>query len=126
MNIKGIISSSHQQMFSYLFTLFVVIAAPAAHGELTTSTPEKISVREALSKNYHDAQIEISGVVLRQIGPNTVLVHDGTAAVEVDIPLEQIPPGGLKSNTRIRIKGEISHENNGSHEVEANQIFWSF
>lgn len=116
------ISYPLQPLHSLLFALFAMLA-PSLYGEQAI---EKISVREALSEDFHDAQVEINGVILRQIGPNTVLVQDGTAVVEVDIPPEQIPSGGLKSNTRIRIKGEITHEKSGNHEIEANQIFWSF
>ena len=88
--------------------------------------PPRSSVKEIIQK--HDgAQVDITGVVLRQIGPRTVLVHDGTAAVEVDIPPDQVPEGGLRPNVRIRIRGElVRDEAGGNTELDANQIFWSF
>ncbi|WP_281646534.1 NirD/YgiW/YdeI family stress tolerance protein [Parendozoicomonas sp. Alg238-R29] len=93
---------------------------------VTPPPPHKVTVKEALSENHHGGTVDITGVVLRQIGPETILLHDGTAAIEVDVPPNHIPQSGLKPNTRIRIKGEVTHEDNGSHEVEANQVFWTF
>ncbi|WP_196221434.1 NirD/YgiW/YdeI family stress tolerance protein [Sansalvadorimonas verongulae] len=94
--------------------------------EVNLPPPSKITVKEALSEDFHGKTVDITGVVIRQIGPETILLHDGTAAIEVDVPPNQIPQGGLKPNTRIRIKGEVTLEGRGSHEVEANQVFWVF
>ena len=90
------------------------------------SAEVKATIKDVLSEDFHDKKVEISGVVLRQVGPGTVIIHDGTAAIEVDVPPEQLPIDGLRPNTRIRIKGEVAHEHEGNHEVEANQLFWSF
>lgn len=99
---------------------------PAPPSQNTPKPPSKVTVKEALGDEYHGERVDITGVVLRQVGPETILLHDGTAAIEVDIPPSQIPPDGLKPNTRIRIKGEVTQEDNSAHEVEANQIFWTF
>ena len=88
--------------------------------------PSKVTVKEALSEQLLGETVDITGVVIRQVGSETILLHDGTAAIEVDVPPDQIPQDGLKPNTRIRIKGEVTHEENGSHEVEANQVYWVF
>ena len=87
---------------------------------------DKVTVRETLKSKQPGKSVDITGVIIRQVGPNTVLMHDGTAAIEVDIPQEQIPPGGLRSNLRIRIKGQVVTEDEGEKEVSANQAFWSF
>ncbi|MCL6271157.1 NirD/YgiW/YdeI family stress tolerance protein [Sansalvadorimonas sp. 2012CJ34-2] len=88
--------------------------------------PKRTSVQEVIQKD-DGTQVDITGVVLRQVGPRTVLVHDGTAAVEVDIPPDQVPEGGLKPNVRIRIRGELVKEDEtGNPELDANQVFWSF
>ncbi len=88
--------------------------------------PNRSTVEEVIKKD-DGTRVDITGVVLRQIGPRTVLVHDGTAAVEVDVPPDQIPEGGLRPNVRIRIRGELVKDEDGNNtELDANQIFWSF
>ncbi len=86
----------------------------------------RISVDQVLQEEHHGNVADISGTVLRQIGPSSVLIHDGTAAVEVELPPDQIPKGGFKPNTRIRIRGEITHNEDDVHEVQACQLFWVF
>ena len=112
--------------YSLSINVFIVLCALAPWSVHSEEEHSKITVREALGEELHDTPVEISGVVLRQTGPDTLLIHDGTAAVEVEVPPEQIPPGGLKANTRIRIRGEITYDEEGSREVEANQLFWTF
>ena len=89
--------------------------------------PIKVTVREAKQAKYHDIPIEISGIVLRQTGPQSVLIHDGTAAIEIELTPSQVPANGLKPNTRLRVRGEISHDGHqNTHEVEATELYWSF
>ena len=101
-------------------------AMPPALAAENVRAPSKVTVKEALSEELHGETVDITGVVIYQVGPGTILLHDGTAAIEVDVPSSQIPKDGLKPNTRVRIKGEVTHEESSSHEVEANQVFWVF
>ena len=91
------------------------------------TAPLRVTVREAKQSKYHDIPIEISGIVLRQTGPQSVLIHDGTAAIEIELSPAQVPPNGLKPNMRLRVRGEISHDGHqNTHEVEATELYWYF
>ena len=91
------------------------------------TAPIRVTVREAKQSKYHDIPIEISGIVLRQTGPQSVLIHDGTAAIEIELSPAQVPPNGLKPNMRLRVRGEISHDGHqNTHEVEATELYWYF
>ena len=87
---------------------------------------QKITVREALHADQPHAEVEISGIVLRQTGTHQVLLHDGNEIIEIEIPFSQMPSGGFHINTRVKIKGEIIHEEFGDHAVEVNEVFWLF
>ncbi len=110
----------------------LLFQAPFNYGEAATTAADtptkalKITIREALQSEYHDRYIELTGVVLRQTGPLSVLIHDGTAAIEISLQPTQIPNGGLKPNTRLRVKGEISRDGQSAHEVEVTELFWTF
>ena len=121
-------ASGHTLSLTYFLVCFLALCFPALTKaqEQIPAPPAKVTVKEALGDEYHGERVDITGVVLRQVGSETILLHDGTAAIEVDIPPSQIPPDGLKPNTRIRIKGEVTQEDNSAHEVEANQIFLDF
>ncbi len=111
-------------------TVLLILPATQSYSETTPAPkPEqalKITVGEALKPEYRDRYIELSGIVLRQTGPLSVLIHDGTAAIEISLQPSQIPNGGLKPNTRLRVKGEISRDGQNAHEVEVTELFWTF
>ncbi|CAM3474864.1 NirD/YgiW/YdeI family stress tolerance protein [Parendozoicomonas haliclonae] len=88
--------------------------------------PTRLTIREALRAERHNYMIELSGVVLRQTGPHSAIIHDGTAAIEVELPPAQVPSHGLKANSHVRVRGEINHEGHRAHEVEVTEAFWSF
>ena len=122
--MKAAMQQAH--FFRYLIYSLCTFTS-VAQGELPVGeTPPRSSVQEIIQKE-EGTSVDVIGVVLRQIGPRTVLVHDGTAAVEVDIPPEQVPEGGLKPNARIRIRGELVKDSETEDvELDASQIFWSF